>query len=281
MNLLLICETLIIEQIFSLVCKKLNIELTIQKSNDVNEKFDLIVIDQNFIDDKFNIIKQFSKRLGAISSEELPFDKSRDFIIPRPFLPTKLQEILKEQIEFISKEEVTTTSNNNSTYVQDLDEYEEDEEVTVPIITDYVESLAEDVYLDIEDENDESIVNLASLNNGGILDNNELSKINDILKEEVIHNEVVMNKKDWKDISDIIDDALDEVKEYEFDLKDESVSSANLLKLILTDYNINELKPLLEKLNQETIDKLSQGESIDIRLMLKDENWLMKKKVQY
>ncbi|WP_122893376.1 hypothetical protein [Arcobacter peruensis] len=272
MNLLLICETLIIEQIFSLVCKKLNIELTIQKSNDVNEKFDLIVIDQNFIDDKFNIIKQFSKRLGAISSEELPFDKSRDFIIPRPFLPTKLQEILKEQIEFISKEEVTTTSNNNSTYVQDLDEYEEDEEVTVPIITDYVESLAEDVYLDIEDENDESIVNLASLNNGGILDNNELSKINDILKEEVIHNEVVMNKKDWKDISDIIDDALDEVKEYEFDLKDESVSSANLLKLILTDYNINELKPLLEKLNQETIDKLSQGESIDIRLMLKDEN---------
>ena len=127
MNLLLICETVIIEQIFSLVCKKLNIELTIQKTNDVNEKFDLIVIDQNFIDDKFNIIKQFSKKLGAISSEELPFDKSRDFIIPRPFLPTKLQEILKEQIEFISKEEVTTTSNNNSTYVQDLDEYEEDD----------------------------------------------------------------------------------------------------------------------------------------------------------
>jgi len=247
MNLLLICETLIIEQIFSLVCKKLNIELTIQKTNDVNEKFDLIVIDQNFIDDKFNIIKQFSKRLGAISSEELPFDKSRDFMIPRPFLPTKLQEILKEQIEIISKEDVsslhsTSTSSNN---VQDLDDYEEDEEVTVPIITDYVESLAEDVYLDIEEENDESIVSLASLNNGGILDNNELSKINDILKEEVIHNEVVMNKKDWKDISDIIDDALDEVKEYEFDLDDEPVSSANLLKLILTDYNINELKPLL------------------------------------
>lgn len=274
MNLLLICETAIIEQIFSLVCKKLNIDLTITQSNDVNEKFDLIVIDQNFIDDKFNIIKQFSKKLGAISSEELPFDKSRDFIIPRPFLPTKLQEILSEQFEIILKEDIvskTEENNTSSTYI-DENEYAEDEDVTVPIITDYVESLAEDVYLDIEDENDESIVSIASLDDGGILDNYELSKINDILKEEVIHNEIVMNKNDWKDISDIIDDALDEVKEYEFDLNDSSENKSGLLKLVLSDYNINELKPLLEKLNQETIDKLSHGESIDIRLVLKEEN---------
>jgi hypothetical protein len=274
MNLLLISETTIIEQIFSLVCKKLNIDLTITQSNDVNEKFDLIVIDQNFIDDKFNIIKQFSKKLGAISSEELPFDKSRDFIIPRPFLPTKLQEILKEQFDFILKEDIISASDNStpsSTYI-DTNEYEEDEEVTVPIITDYVESLAEDVYLDIEEDNDESIVSVASLDNGGILDNSELSKINDILKEEVIHNEIVMNKNDWKDISDIIDDALDEVKEYEFDLNESAPSPASFLKLVLSDYNINELKPLLEKFNQETIDKLSAGESIDIRLVLKEEN---------
>ena len=109
MNLLLISETAIIEKIFSLVCKKLNIDLTIQKTNDVNEKFDLIVIDQNLIDDKFNIIKQFSKKLGAISSEELPFDKSRDFMVPRPFLPTKLQEILLEQFNLISKEEISSS----------------------------------------------------------------------------------------------------------------------------------------------------------------------------
>ena len=280
MTLLLICETAIIEQIFSLVCKKLNIDLIITKSNDVNEKYDLIVIDQNLIDDKFNIIKQFSKKLGAISSEELSFDKSRDFIIPRPFLPTKLQEILKEQFSIINEDDISLKNDeykNTSTYIDSnvynthKDKYEEDEEVTVPIITDYVESLAEDVYLDIEEDNDESIVTLASLNNGGILDNSELSKINDILKEEVIHNEIVMNKNDWKDISDIIDDALDEVKEYEFDLK-EPTTNENILKLVLSDYNITELKPLLEKFNQDTIDRLSHGESVDIRLILKDEN---------
>jgi len=288
MNLLLICETAIIEQIFSLVCKKLDIDLTVSKSNDVSEKYDLIVIDQNFIDDKFNIIKQFSKKLGAISSEELPFDKSRDFIIPRPFLPTKLQEILKEELKnIIEDDEIASKEDNKvNTYIdaneyknQNEDMYEEDEDVTVPIITDYVESLAEDVYLDIEDDNDESIVSLASLNNGGILDNLELSKINDILKEDVIHNEV-MNKNDWQNIADIIDDALDEVKEYEFDLN-QSESNNKPLNLVLSNYNINELKPLLEKFNQETIDRLSHGESIDIRLVLKEESWLVKKKVRY
>ena len=272
MNLLLICETAIIEQIFSLICKKLKIDLTIKKTNDVNEEFDLIVIDQNFIDDKFNIIKQFSKKLGAISSEELPFDKARDFIIPRPFLPTKLQDILLEQFEEIKKDELSASADNYSAYILNEDEYKEDEEVTVPIITDYVESLVEDVYLDIEEDNDESIVSSSSLDNGGILDNSELSKINNILREEVIHNEIVMNKNDWKDISDIIDDALDEVKEYEFDLDEKDSNKNDLLKLVLTNYNINELKPLLEKLNQEIIDKLSQGETIDIRIMLKDEN---------
>jgi len=273
-TLLLICETPIIEQIFALVSKKLNLELTIKDNTDIKENFDLIVVDQEFIDDKFNIIKQYSKRLGAISSEELPFDKSRDFIIPRPFLPTKLQDLLKEEIEDLKEQEEKQLQeerqkflNNNNTIVED--EYYEDDEVTVPV-TDYVESLADDVFHNIEDENDESIVSLASLKEGGVLDGLELSKINQILKEEEIQNEV-MDTEDWKDINDIIDDALEEVKEYEFNL-DNGQGKSEILpyKLVLSDYNIEELKPLLEKFNQEIVDKLSSGESVDIRLVLKD-----------
>ncbi|MGA1939464.1 hypothetical protein [Arcobacter sp. YIC-310] len=272
MKLLLICETAIIEQIFSLVCKKLNLDLTITDDTSVKENYDLIVIDQSFIDDKFNIIKQYSKRLGAISSEELPFDKSRDFIIPRPFLPTKLQEIIKEEVENIKEDEKAATEKfiNTPRHSNLEDDYFEDEEVTIPI-TEYVESLADDIYSDIEDDNDESIVSLASLKEGGVLDDNELNKINNILKEEEIQNEVAMDQQDWKDISDIIDDALEEVKEYEFNL-DEGQGESELLpyKLVLSDYSINELKPFLEKFNQEVIDKLSSGKSVDIRLVLKD-----------
>lgn len=265
MTILLICDAAIIEHIFTLVCKRLHIKLTIQKTNSVNEKFDLIIIDQSFIDDKFNTIKQFSKKLGAISSEELSFDKSRDFIIQRPFLPTKLEEILIEQIEYIKEEKSKEKELN-------LNKYEEEEEVFVPITKKYIESLDttntnysdDDFY---EEEDDESLISSASLNIGGILDHRELSKINNILREDVIQNEINLEKTDWKDIAAIIDDALDEVKEYEFDLTKGPIKHYNL---VLSDFHINELRPLLEKFDQTVIDRLSSGESVDIRLSLKE-----------
>ena len=262
MTILLICDAAIIEHIFTLVCKRLHIDLTIQKTNSVNDRYDLIIIDQSFIDDKFNVIKQFSKKLGAISSEELPFDKSRDFIIPRPFLPTKLEAILLDQMDIIKEdmeiEKEETSSISTSNY------YSEDDDVIVPITTRYIESLEESE--DYYPEDDESIVNPTKLHMGGILDNKELSKINDILREEVIQNEINLEKSDWKDIAAIIDDALEEVKEYEFDLSKNPIKSYNL---VLSDFNINELRPLLEKFDQTIIDKLSSGEYVDIRLSLR------------
>ena len=267
MNLLLICETSIIEHIFTLICKKLNIDLTIQKTNNVTEEFDFIIIDQSFIDDKFNAIKQFSKKLGAISSEELPFDKSRDFVIPRPFLPTKLESMLLEQIDIIKEENLYEENKNPSNHSSSA--YKENEKITTPILN-YIDSLDED-NIDgreyYEDEEDESIISLASVS-GGILDNSELNKINDILREDNIQNEINLEKKDWKNISDIIDDALDEVREYEFDLN--PTPPAKRYNLVLSNFNMNELRPLLEKFDQTVIDKLASGESVDIKLTLKE-----------
>jgi hypothetical protein len=265
-NLLLICETAIIEHIFTLVCKRLNINLTIQKTNSINEKFDLIVVDQNFIDDKFNSLKQLSKKLGAISSEELPFDKSRDFIIPRPFLPTKLESLLVEQLEII-KEEEEYEHNRKVTTFTSYDDDEEDEEVTVPIVNYIDNDMEEKIEEEFDLDEDESIVSLASLNMGGVLDSRELDKINDILREDNIQNEINLEKNDWKDISSIIDDALAEVKEYEFDLTKEPIKPYNL---VLSNFNINELRPLLEKFDQTVIDKLSSGETVDVRITLKE-----------
>lgn len=276
MNLLLICDTAIIEHIFTLVCKRLNIKLALQKTNNVNEKFDLIVIDQKFIDDKFNLIKQHSRKLGAISSEELSFDKARDFIIPRPFLPTKLEAILLDQVNLIKEEKESDHNEKRISFSKKLDK--EDEEVTVPIVN-YLNSLdedeeyyeKEDIFGDDEDEydeeEDESIVHLNHDKFTGILDNRELNKINDILREDNIQNEINLEKKDWKDISAIIDDALEEVKEYEFDLTQPEVKPYNL---ILSNFSITELRPLLEKFDQTVIDKLSSGEIVDIRMSLKE-----------
>lgn len=256
MNILLVSKTAIINQIFTLITSKLNMKLIIQNHNEINESYDFIIIDEEFIDDKFNFIKQYSKRLGAIVSEELPFDKSRDFIISRPFLPMQLETLLKDEIDSINDEKHSEEESKS------YDEYSDTQEVF-----DYVESLADDIAMDIDDEMDESIVTFSSMKDGGVLDTKELSKINTILKENTLSNVVNMDEEDWKDLSEIIDDALSEVEDYEFD-----ISNNEPINLVLNNYNIDELKPLLKKFDQKVIDRLSSGESIDLRLSLKAEH---------
>ncbi|QDF28221.1 hypothetical protein [Halarcobacter anaerophilus] len=256
MDLILVSKTAIIEKIFTLVCAKMNINLTVQDSLDFDKNVDIIVIDEEFVNEEFNTLKTYTKKLAAIVSEELPFDKSRDFIVNRPFLPNVLENLLKEQIEFIKDDE----KSQKKRATEDFNEEE--------IISNYVESLAEDVAMDIEEDNDESIVTVASLNKGGVLDNNELTKISDILHDDEIHDKVStgVDENDWKDINTIIDDALNEVKEYEFDLKDKKEGPS---KLILNNYSINELKPFLQKFDQSVIDRLSNGEDVDVTLSLR------------
>lgn len=270
MRLLLVSKTTIVKQIFSLICKKLNLELSIQDNSEINDKYDFIILDEEFIDDRFNIIKQSTKKIAAICAEELPFDKSRDFIIPRPFLPTKLEELILEQMEIIKLQDMEEQAQNKIETFENFQSFESaEDDITVPI-TDYVESLAEDVYLDIEEENDESIVSLSALNDGGILDVSELGKINDILKQEEIQNEINFEQNDWKNINQILDDALDEVREYEFDLNDDIEKEDNSYSIVLEKYDMEELKPLLLKFNEEIITKLSNSQSVDIKFKLKD-----------
>lgn len=263
MNLLLITKTKMIIKIFDLICTKLDIKLGVQDNTEVSGKYNFVVVDQDLIDDRFNIVKQFSNKIGAISNEELPFDKSRDFLIPRPFLPHDLLAILEEQIGLMKEEKRLEDLEKESS-----NHYNEDaEDLTV-----FVESLADDIAEDIEDDNDESIITIAALKDGGVLDKSELGKINSILEEDNIQSEILkqfqdedeMDENDWKDLSDIIDDALDEVNDYEFDVNYEEP-----VKLILSNHNIEELKPLLSKFNQSVIDKLSQGQTIDLKLSLK------------
>lgn len=256
MNILLISKTQIVLQIFELICKKMSFNLTIKNTNDVKEHFDIIVVDHEFIDDRFNIIRQLSKKIGAITNEELSSDKSEYFLIKRPFLPTQLQAILKEQ-----KEKIHEEAQQSKRAIQ--------EDETTDEIAAFVDSLADD-FISEDSEEDESIVRLDSLD-GGVLDSLELDKINNILHQNEMHKELDFNEEeieqhDWKELTDIIDDALHEVQGYEFSLTNEP------LNIVLSQYNISELTPLLQKFDQNIIDKLSRGESIDLKLSLKAKN---------
>lgn len=275
MKLLLICNTAIIEHIFNLVCKRLGIDLNIERNTKFQGKFDFIVVDQPFIGSDFLKLKRFTKKLAAINSEELSYDLPSDFVVPRPFLPTKLEAILKEQIKIL-KDDIENGHNFDTfkdslvkdNYIEDSQSFNEMQEKESDLAEDFFETLIEDDFDDgffrKNDLDDESIVSLNSIRQGGVLDKSELKKINSFLDDKS-ENIQKLEERDWKDITDIIDDALDEVKDYEFDLEKEDYT------LVLNRFKMDELKPLLLKLNQNIIDRLARNEVINLKISLKGE----------
>eukprot|EP01155_Anaeramoeba_flamelloides_P048349 Anaeramoba_flamelloidesc40963_g2_i3.p2 GENE.c40963_g2_i3~~c40963_g2_i3.p2 ORF type:complete len:253 (-),score=24.10 c40963_g2_i3:560-1318(-) len=249
-------------QIFKLVAKKLDLEIEIKDKLEIENNYDIIVIDSDFIDDDFNKNKKYSKKLGAISKDELTFDKSKDFLIPRPFLPSQLENIIKKQIEDLH--------NQKSNNYNDDDYNSEIAEITPAL--DYIETLANDVAKDIEfdrdSEDDESIVKHERNQGESILDKNELSKIKDILNSSTKNIEYddtsELSDEDWLDLSQIIDNAIDEMKGFDF-------GKNEVVNLILKEHNIENLKPLFNAVDQSIIDKLTRGEEVTMRIKLKED----------
>lgn len=257
MNLVLITKTAIVEKIFTLICKKLDIDLTVTQSTSFEDNVDFIIVDEEFINDDFNKFRANTKRLAAIVSKELPFEKTKDFTIQRPFLPAYLESLLKEQIQILNNLQLKENKNIQEPEINNQEFKSIDSEIKEEHI--------------IINDDDESIVTISSLNNGGVLDNSELVKISTILEEnknEINYDNEVseVNEKDLNDISEIIDNALKDIEDYKFDL-DEDINEPN--KLILNNYNILELKPFLQKLDQKLIDKLANGDDVNLILSLK------------
>lgn len=264
-SLILVSKKPIIIQIFTLVCKKINIKLEVLDEVQIDHKVDIIIIDSDFIDDRFDIVKSYAKIMGAISKEQLPFGSANDFIIPLPFLPSSLEEILENQLDILKKR------TNAKTYITNVEVDDEIEEsyVEVEPAVEYLESLADDIAFDMEEENDDSIVPLAALNQGGILDTRELSNIQNIMssssnvrKEDFDEDKI---EDEWMDLSSIIDQAIDEVNTVseiysKFDNKP--------IKVLLNNYELDELTPLLNKLDQDIIDSLTDGYEINLQIKL-------------
>ncbi len=285
-DIILVTKESVIIKIFSLICGKYNYNLTVTDTNYINQTADFIIVDQPFIDDHFNLIKQYSKRLGAITNEDLPFEKAKDFVINRPFLPTQLENILAEQIKIIEERELH--NKQHSSYAQNKD-YDLDTEIDDPMNDPsivYLNDLADEIAGTINDvhdeEDDESIIKLdpfeyeeKSKSSKTVLDTEELSKIQkmlksneDLFKKINITSAQDLSKEDWQDLAHIIDKAIDDVKEYEFthDVNEESKT----IELTLNQFAMNELRPLLERLDQNIIDHLTEGHDVNLHIKLKD-----------
>lgn len=298
-SLILISKKPVVIQIFTLVCKQLHLSLEVIHEAQVDHKADLIVVDNDLISDRFNILKSYCKRIGAISKEELSFDIANDFTITMPFLPSTLYEILDKQIILIDKRA------KSKVYVSNVEIPDEDEQILdeylpedsyedefiiddfnpkkeqTPQINDtenavdYLESLADDIAFNMEEENDDSVVSISSINQGGVLDNKELSMIEDIINETASEQSKIQNipnfneektEDEWVDLSSIIDQAIDEVNVTENIT--ESIADDSSLNVLINNYDLEQLKPLLKLLDQHSVDTLSEGSEVNIRLKL-------------
>ena len=195
-SLILVSRKPIVIQIFTLVCKKIGINLEILNEIAVEHNADIIIIDNEFIDNQFNIMKSYSTIMGAISKDELPFEVANDFLIPLPFLPSSLELILISQLEILNKR------NHSKMYISNIDEVDSKADM---------EDL-EDFENKIEEDSDDCLISLVSLSKGGILDTKELSNLQNIMKldddinqEDFVHSYV---DNDLKDLSSIIDDVI-------------------------------------------------------------------------
>jgi hypothetical protein len=142
----------------------------------------------------------------------------------------------------------------------------------------YLGSIADDIANGIDEENDDSIVSTVSLDNGGVLDKEELSRIGTLvdlggnpslekLEESIMEDvELNQNSEQWQDLSDIIDQAINEANTSEqFNLKD---LENNPIDVKLNDFTLEELKPLLSKLDQDIIDNITEGNAVTLKLRL-------------
>ena len=307
-SLILISKKPVVIQVFTLVCKQLHISLEVLHEDQLDHKADIIVIDKEFISDRFNILKSYCKAIGAISKEELSFGLANDFTIPMPFLPSQLYTILDKQMDLLNKrakskvyisnvevpdEDAGTLSeyNTNDSFedefiIDDLAPKAPKKVDSIPKsidetenAVDYLEELADDIAFNMEEENDDSIVSASTLNqSGGVLDNKELSMLEDIVNDTATEqmeldkfSKVELDKKDeeWLDLSSIIDQAIDEVNMVDGVAQSIPTSSNDgSLNLLINNYELEQIKPILKLLDQKAIDMISDGQEINLTLKL-------------
>lgn len=271
-TLILVSTKPIVIQIFTLICKKLQLSLEVLDEPQIDHKVDIIVVDNDFISERINVFKSYCKLIGAISKEDLPYEIANDFLIPLPFLPSTLQQVLDRQIDILIERgrSKVYVSNVEVPVDEDYEKESSQEELEdqPDLAVDYLEGLADNIASDMEEETDDSMVSFSSIKHGGVLDNKELSMIEEMINEtnkkridEMSENIDEKEEDQWMDLSSIIDQAINEVNMID-DMENKPFT------IYLNNYELDQLKPLLNLLDQATIDDLSEGKEIPLVLKL-------------
>lgn len=274
-NIALISNTEIINKIFTLIANKLMVNLKIYRTANIVQNVDLIIVDDFFLNE--NIIKlRANCDTLVILKNDSRSEPNFDFVIEKPFLPStlsvNLEKILKniEQNSIpthhqsnISKENISSYQNpeNNQTFYKSSEPT--NEEITNDLSS-FISNMIDEIDEEKHYNSDDLTVTKEQLGHGGVLDKDELSKLYDMINDDSSSGDFLKNteqKDDWIELSDIIDQAIDDLATYNF-------KENKPIKLILNQYSMDEISPLLKQLNQNIIDSLSDGNEITLQLRL-------------
>ena len=254
-NITLITNTEIIKQIFTLVCNKLSLNLEIYTDDiDINKTDILIYEDVKYNKDNLIRYKSMCETLAVIAKQRV-YEYEGAYLIQKPFLPSQLVNYISELIDSLKNK--TQSQKQNTSRIEDMSGEVDD-------LVDFIDSIDEsknDEYF----ETDEIEINASDLGHGGVLDKKELDKLHDIISDDIttiddINLDSSNDADSWLELNEIIDDVIDDISE-------EDVLEEELV-LVLNKFTMDELAPLLNKLDQNSIDKLSTGNDLKITLRL-------------
>ncbi|HIP11378.1 MAG TPA: hypothetical protein EYG97_02485 [Arcobacter sp.] len=273
-NIILLSKLDIVNQIFTLVCKKLSLNLTIIDNDELLEETDVLLVDSEFLQNNLIKYKTYSNKIILITNKsdnlDLEFERFN-----KPFLPSALEVFLKN-IDIKSNENIKLSPIEEMKEVFNTEDIEQEEQIQEDNLDDlisFVDNISSEKEMEEFNEYDELdiddiTVKKEDLGDGGVLDSVELDKlfdmINDSDDEFVSKPSSSMDDEDWVDLSDIIDTAIADVQEYKFE-EDKAI------KLILNKYSMSELSPLFNKLDQNIINSLSDGKEITVKLRLQND----------
>ena len=250
----LVSNDLMIGKIFALVAKKLTFEY--EQFTSLED----VLIDYEYllIDDKINInedlLKHFKTKILISASQNIQVNY--DHIFVKPFLPSDLQKYLEKLFSLDGDNSIVAPQKERN-----LSDVEDNISVNTSDLSAFVDTIVGD--MEEEDEDDLLTIKKEDLSHGGVLDKNELSKLYNMLGENIDRFDSIDEKdgEDWVELSKIIDKAIDDIESYDYE-EDKPI------KLILNQYTMDQLKPLLKMLNQDIIDDLTDGKDIYLQLRL-------------
>jgi len=269
-NITLITNTDIIKQIFTLVCNKLSLNLEIYP-NDINiKKADILIYeDINYNKDEVIRYKSMCSVLAVIAKQRV-YEYEGCYLIKKPFLPSALVNNISELIDNVNslKPKVIPEEINN---IDEIEELTFDNNFDINSGVDDLVDFIENIEDEDAKEDEDIIIRKSDLGHGGVLDQKELTNLHNIISDNDIKGSSIIEElpivkkaedDEWLELNDIIDDVIDDISS-ETNLEE----NENIL-LVLNKFTMDELSPLLNKLDQDAIDKISSGNDLNITIRL-------------